>query len=879
MPRRRTILVLTTLFVCLATAADARVSGRVTDLNLSPLAGARVAVQGTEQWTITAADGRFTLPDAAGSGLVVVAVKKGYFNGSTTIPAPGAGALIALHPVPQDDDPSYDFVDPASCGGCHPDQLAEWLGSPMADAGINTWSLDLYDGSGTAGGLGGFVYTRDSILAPHNPASECSSCHQPELWVAAPFTAMEPVTSTLPGVTRGVSCDVCHKIADVDESGVNYPGIYPGIVTFTRPSGPSYHQVQYGLLGDVDYTSPTLMRASYQPQLAAEVCAACHQDTNDLDEDGDFEEPNAVISEPTYLEWKASDYANPSSEHFATCVDCHMKPSIGSEVCSVIPPIPRDPNRIRSHRMEGTTPEYLENAATLAMDSRIEGNELVVDVDVINDQTGHHLPTGVTVRNVILLVEAWREEDSSTLAYTGAQTVSNLGGVGDPAEGYYAGLPGKLFAKLIEDGNGNAPTFYTEATGIVYDNRIPALATDSSEYRFSVPVGDGTLKARARLVYRRSFRALVDAKQWTTDGHGNPLEDIAPPHFGHLMESDEQTVLAVSCIGEPLGASCSDGNPCNGVETCDGNGSCVAGTPLPCNDGNACTDDACAHGIGCVYVANTAPCDDGDVCTQDDACNAGACVGASPTDCDDHNACTADSCATGIGCQHAAVAGGCEDGDPCTFGDVCSAGTCVPGARQTCDDGDPCTLDVCDELVGCRFPEEPRTDCALAASASLKIGRSEDGTGNRLNWKWTRGDTVAHADLGAPDQTTGYTLCIYDRSAGYSSLATRLSVAPSSLWRERDPRGWGYSDSSASQDGVVKIALRAAEAGRAAVKLAAKGASTPLAPPVSSLAMFVQDPSLSVQLVADGAPQCWRADFSTAATKDGPSSRFKAKWK
>lgn len=43
----------------------------------------------------------------------------------------------------------------------------------------------------------------------------------------------------------------------------------------------------------------------------------------------------------------------------------------------------------------------------------------------------------------------------------------------------------------------------------------------------------------ARLVYRRAWRDLVKKKEWVRDGHGNPLEDIAPPHFGHLMAARE----------------------------------------------------------------------------------------------------------------------------------------------------------------------------------------------------------------------------------------------------------------------------------------------------------------------------------------------------
>ena len=40
------------------------------------------------------------------------------------------------------------------------------------------------------------------------------------------------------------------------------------------------------------------------------------------------------------------------------------------------------------------------------MVARVEGGELVVEATITNDRTGHHVPTGVTVRNMILRVEA-----------------------------------------------------------------------------------------------------------------------------------------------------------------------------------------------------------------------------------------------------------------------------------------------------------------------------------------------------------------------------------------------------------------------------------------------------------------------------------------
>src|SRR5262249_24367856 len=48
-----------------------------------------------------------------------------------------------------------------------------------------------------------------------------------------------------------------------------------------------------------------------------------------------------------------------------------------------------------------------------------------------------------------------------------------------------------------------------------------------------------------------------------------------------------------TCDFRPEGTSCSDGNLCNGNETCSAFGQCVPGAPLNCNTNNPCTVDSC----------------------------------------------------------------------------------------------------------------------------------------------------------------------------------------------------------------------------------------------------------------------------------------------
>jgi len=377
------------------------IQGIVTDQAMSPIDGARVTLQASGLFTMTAPDGTYTLslPDSSGSW--IVAAKKGYYNAPVFYS--GSSEIdFSMEPTPSVDNPSYNFLSPSSCSGCHPQQVQEWTGSPMAKAGINTWVHDIFSGTGTPGGEGGFVYLRDSVLASSNPESECASCHQPESWIESPFSAMEDPTDPgypTEGVMHGISCEICHKIADVDESLINYPGIFEPAVTFVRPS--AGRQLMYGLLADTSFHATGVMEAAYNPELSAEVCGACHQDKNDINDDHTF---LGITSEPTYTEWAESPYSDPFADEFATCISCHMPATGASSACVITDP-GRDSEAIRLHDIRGTTPEYLENAVELEMNVFIENGELRVDVDATNAHTGHHVPTGVTVRNMILLVE------------------------------------------------------------------------------------------------------------------------------------------------------------------------------------------------------------------------------------------------------------------------------------------------------------------------------------------------------------------------------------------------------------------------------------------------------------------------------------------
>jgi len=167
------------------------------------------------------------------------------------------------------------------------------------------------------------------------------------------------------------------------------------------------------------------------------------------------------------------------------------------------------------------------------------------------------------------------------------------------------------------------------------------------------------------------------------------------------------------------GTLCSDGNACNGVEACNGSGTCDPGTPPSVDDGNACTTDSCNPTTGVAH----APVGAGTLCADSNACNgvercdgAGSCGAGTPPAIDDGNACTVDSCEPSTGVAHApAIAGtSCEDTNVCNGSEVCNgAGACIAGAPLTVDDGNPCTADSCDPVSGvAHLPQTAGTSCS-----------------------------------------------------------------------------------------------------------------------------------------------------------------------
>ena len=203
-----------------------------------------------------------------------------------------------------------------------------------------------------------------------------------------------------------------------------------------------------------------------------------------------------------------------------------MPPSGLDHFCNRVP-FTRDGSQVRSHEFPGTTPDMLRSAVTLRAHASAGDGRLSVQVALTNSGAGHDVPTGVTIRNLVLVVTP-TTKDGTVLPQLdagsgGGPRVPNWGGAGTAGEGNFAGMPGKGFARVLVDENLVENVLFTEAVS-EFDTRIEAGATDTSVYAFQLPKdwARRDVRVTTQLWYRRAFKPLADQRKWTQPLNGNP---------------------------------------------------------------------------------------------------------------------------------------------------------------------------------------------------------------------------------------------------------------------------------------------------------------------------------------------------------------------
>ncbi|NNC76179.1 MAG: hypothetical protein HKN93_11810 [Acidimicrobiia bacterium] len=522
-------------FFLMSGSKDSTVRGEVRTADGTPVAGAVVRVQATSRSAVTDSTGSFVLKSDEPERLSAWA--PGYYIAGGEEHAPGSSVQFTLHPLPATDNPEYEWITVSAggkgenqgCAACHSNvgtdlpftlPVDEWLQDAHSGSARNPRFLTMYLGMDVEGRFSPptrYVTNRDYGRVPLPPdpavayygpgykldfpdsAGNCGTCHVPVAAANDPYGVDQ--TDLVGIATEGITCDFCHKIWDVTldtATAMPLPN-RPGVLSFELLRPPEGQQFFAGPFDDVAPGEDT-----YSPlQTESAFCAPCHSaafwDTVVYD---------------SYGEWLHSPYSDPATGQ--TCQDCHMpvtgathfvRPDAGG--------LARDPATIRSHLMPGASDEeLLRNAVTMTAEAARNGDKLTVTVTITNDRTGHHVPTDSPLRHMILLISA-TDEAGISLDRLSGPVVPDWGGVGDPTTGHYAGLPGTAYAKVLEElWTGVSPTgAYWNQTRVLSDNRIAALASDTTRYEFVVGT-DGRVEVTATLLFRRAFIDLMEQKGW-----------------------------------------------------------------------------------------------------------------------------------------------------------------------------------------------------------------------------------------------------------------------------------------------------------------------------------------------------------------------------
>jgi len=173
--------------------------------------------------------------------------------------------------------------------------------------------------------------------------------------------------------------------------------------------------------------------------------------------------------------------------------------------------VERDPMTIHAHTQPGAADvELLQNTVSMTLSAQQIVDRIAVTVAITNTGAGHHVPTDHPARHMLLVVTA-TERQGQVLPLQRGSTVPGWGGE-------YAGQPGEVYAKVLRDvATGKSPVVsYWKQTLIESDNRIAALAADTSTYEFAVPQAGAPITVTVTLIFRRAFKSLMEQKGWQT---------------------------------------------------------------------------------------------------------------------------------------------------------------------------------------------------------------------------------------------------------------------------------------------------------------------------------------------------------------------------
>jgi len=496
-------------------------------------------VAGAEGFTLTDSEGRFSFRtnEPRGSKLWVTAAKEGWFNNAQVSEPSGLVPDITLNPIYLGDQSNYRFISPATCYRCHTKLTRYWYQSKMAHTTANPKVLEMYygtDASKQEGVAPGFRL--DNSMSN----GDCAACHAPSAAASSKWSQdlkmalRSPVTEW-----EGISCDYCHKVRKVVPDRTRPSGMGPIMERQSSKTGNSIL-----VFGPYDDVVVPPMAASYNPVMDQGIfCSMCHSHIKKLETGWDYEkiystsewegfglkDGSSLPIQTTYQEWKQWQDELPLNDpnKGKKCQDCHMSwrkdmlpydHYVVDDGARSMWATERSPRTIHPHQFDGGTETQLKTALSMEMEGEVKEGRLNITVYITNTNGGHWVPTGETMRSVMLLLAAF-DSKGSPLKMIKGSTLPSWTGEGRPEDGNYAGLPGTVFARVLRDQEGNTHVPFWQATGIASDTRIRPKHTRTLKFEFALADPEDEPTAEAKLIYRPVIRPWAEKKNW-------PVKDI-----------------------------------------------------------------------------------------------------------------------------------------------------------------------------------------------------------------------------------------------------------------------------------------------------------------------------------------------------------------
>jgi len=511
------------------------IRGRVMSV-YGPVENARVGVPGREAFALTDRQGNYELLSSHSTGeqLRVTAGKEGWFNNGQVAEGSGRIPDIFLNPVYIGDQPDYQFISPVTCSQCHIKLTRYWDQSKMAHTTSNPKLLDMYYGTD--------AFRRPGIEPGYrldNPQSDgnCTTCHAPS--VAGSIPLSQDLTNVLRSPRTewdGISCDYCHKVRKVIRDKTKPSGSTAVLERQTPVRGNSIL-----VFGPYDDVVVPPMAASYNSVFEeGRFCSICHSHSEKLGDGKTWDSSkvyttdewksfdlggnNYLPIQTTYQEWKQwqDQLVADDSNKGKKCQDCHM--SWRKEMLPYDNYVVdggarnmwgtfRSPKNIHPHHFDGGTETQLKTALAMELEGEINGSTLTINVYITNTNGGHWVPTGETMRSVMLLVKA-ADSGGKPLKMIKGSALPDWAGKGNVEQGNYAGLPGAVFARVLGDDRGNLHVPFWSATRVVADTRIRPKKSVELKFEFAVEDPQDEPTAEASLIYRPVIRPLAQIKNW-----------------------------------------------------------------------------------------------------------------------------------------------------------------------------------------------------------------------------------------------------------------------------------------------------------------------------------------------------------------------------